>query len=254
MAKQHLSIPAGPLPNVTAQRPAPTPVTGTPSIKVERVEVQKTEQPLAGVVIGFKSNSVIGDPEQFPIAVADTITSGFDYPTGYMFEILRGRGLVYVVHAYDSPGRNAAMPGSFIVYAGCDPKNVNEVVDVILESMARTQGTAADMNADWVERSKQLITTSDALQNETAAQQASTAALDELYGLGYNYHDQFAAKINAVTIEQVREVTRKKLWEAVVTVSTPAPEVVKKETGTRTYPTFPPVDLTPRGVQHETVR
>lgn len=251
MARQHLSIPSAPLASA-GQRPAANPLTGPASIKVERVEVQKTDQPLAGVVIGFRSRSVIGDADAFPISVLDTMASGFDYPTGYMFEILRGRGLVYVVHAYDSPGRSASVPGAFIVYAGCDPKNVNEVVDVILESMARCQGTAADMNAEWFDRSKQLITTSDALSNETAAQQASTAALDELYGLGYDYHAQFPAKINAVTIDQVREVAKKKLWEAVVTVSTPAPDVVKKDAGTRNYPTFPPVDLTPRGVQHDT--
>jgi hypothetical protein len=34
-------------------------------------------------------------------------------------------------------------------------------------------------------------------------------------------------------------------------VSTPDPDSVKIKTGKRTYDSFPPVDLTPRGVQHD---
>jgi hypothetical protein len=49
----------------------------------------------------------------------------------------------------------------------------------------------------------------------------------------------------------VRRVTKSRLTKAVVTISTPAPEAAKVEKGTRTYDKFPPVDLTPRGVQHD---
>ena len=100
------------------------------------------------------------------------MTSGFGYPTGYLFEILRGRGLVYVVHAQNVPGRSKALPGMFFVYAGCDPKNVNEVIDVILENIGRVQGTAQDMNEEWFGRSKELAITADAMDTETPAQQA----------------------------------------------------------------------------------
>lgn len=239
-------------PTVQPSAAKPQAASGAASVTVERVEVQKTEQALAGVVIGYKSESGFGTPDTFPLAVVDTMTSGYGYPTGYLFDILRGRGLVYVVHAYDSPGPIAKYPGAFVVYAGCDPKNVNEVVDVILENIARCQGTDQDMQKDWFERSKQLVTTGEAMDNETPAQQAQTAALDELYGLGYEFHAKFNERINAVTIDQVREVAKRKLNTVVVTVSTPAPELVERKTGKREYPKFPEVDLTPRGVQHDT--
>ena len=231
---------------VTATGPA-----GEPLVNVRQVEVQKTAQPLAGVVIGYDADTVIGEPANYPIAVADTMTSGYTYPTGYLHEILRGRGLVYVVHAVNQPGRSEKYKGTFLVYAGCDPRNVNEVVDVILQNIARVQGTAQDVQPQWFERSKQLITISDAMSNETPAEQASTAALDELYGMGYDHHDLFAKKINAVTLDQVRDVSSARLKNCVVTISTPMPEAVKIQTGPRKYPSFPPVDLTPRGVQHD---
>lgn len=244
------SFPAATQPSLSSasQQPAPP---SSPQVEVRSVEVQKTQQPLAGIVIGYDADSVIGSPANFPLIVGDTMSSGYGYPTGYLHEILRGRGLVYIVHAQNSPGRNKDLPGTFLVYAGCDPSKVNEVIDLILENIARLQGTAQDMQPDWFARSKQLIVTSDAMDNETPAEQATTAALDELYGMGYNYHDRFADDINAVQLDDVRQVARARLSRCMVTVSTPAPDRVKTQTGTRQYRTFPPVDLTPQGVQHD---
>jgi zinc protease len=224
---------------------------GTASVDVERVELNPTQQPLAGVVIGFSADSFLGDPDNYPIAVADCMSSGYGYPTGYLHEILRGRGLVYVVHAINFPGRSKDLPGNFYIYAGCDPSKVSEVVDVILENIARLQGTEKDTQPGWFQRSKQLIVTSDAMDNETPAEQAATAALDELMGLGYSYHDQFDEQITAVKHDDVRRVSSRRLNKAVVTISTPAPDAVKVEKGKREYKEFPPVDLTPRGVQHD---
>src|SRR5205807_4089510 len=101
-----------------------------PSIDVQRFEVQKTEQPLAGIVIGFDAKSVIGDPANYAIDVADTLCSGFGYPGGYLFDTLRGRGLVYTVDAQNVPGRDKKLFGTFVVQAGCDPQKVNEVIDL----------------------------------------------------------------------------------------------------------------------------
>ncbi|MGB7161378.1 MAG: pitrilysin family protein [Tepidisphaeraceae bacterium] len=227
------------------------PETGKAQVVIERVETQKTEQPLAGVVIGFHSNAVIGEPANYPTVVADTMSSGFGYPTGYLHEILRGRGLVYEVHALNQPGLTKELPGTFLAYAGCDPQRVNEVVDLMLENIARLQGSAKDMDKSWFERSKQLAVTTDAMDNETPAEQATTAALDELYGLGYDYHDAFDDRINAVQLDQVRGVAKQRMVKCVVTVSTPAPQILTAKPQTRTYDKFPPVDLTPKGVQHD---
>ena len=85
---------AGGPPPVDQAPQVPAPDVDKPVVTVERVDVQKTEQPLAGVVIGYRSGSVVGDPSNFPIAVADTMSSGYTYPTGYLHEILRGRATV----------------------------------------------------------------------------------------------------------------------------------------------------------------
>ena len=107
------------------------------------------------------------------------------------------------------------------------------------------------MQVDWFDRSKKLITTAEALQNQTAAQQAQTAALDELFGLGYDYHDHFGEHINAVRINDVQRVAKMRLHDCTVTITTDHPELIKTKSAVRTFTKFPPVDLTPKGVTHD---
>jgi zinc protease len=232
--------------------PPPAAQPSVPTVDVSEVAVQKTDQELAGIVIGFRSNAVIGSDELYPLTVGQTIAGGYSYPTGYLFETLRGRGLVYDVEAVNNPGRSREIPGTFFVFAGCAPSKVNEVVETCLENIAREQGTAADINPTWFNRSKELITLADALDHETPASQATTAALDELFGLGYDFHGQFADRIKGVSLPDVQQIARQRLNSCVVTISTPAPQLVDVRKGPRPYSSFPAVELTPRGIQHDT--
>ena len=163
-----------------------------PSVEIVRVETNKTEQPLAGIVIGYNAEARSAIRPTSPSTSPTPCAAATAYPTGFLFETLRGRGLVYVVDAQNWPGRDSTIPGAFLAYAGCDPSKVNEVVDLMLENIARLQGSEKDTQPGWFQRSQQLITTSDAMENETPAEQAQQAALDELIGLGYAYHEQFA--------------------------------------------------------------
>jgi len=247
----------GPKPTLTSEAmgheaPSASTQPAVPTVNVDDVAVQKTDQELAGIVIGFHSNAVIGSPEMYPLTVAQTIAGGYTFPTGYLFETLRGRGLVYVVEAVNSPGRSTNLPGTFFVFAGCAPSKVNEVVETCLQNIAREQGTVADINQNWFSRSKELITLADAMDHESPASQATSAALDELFGLGYDFHAQFADRIKAVTLPDVQAIARARLNSCVVTISTPVPESVSVQKGPRIYTTFPPVELTPRGIQHDT--
>lgn len=241
--------------NPPATEPAPQlAASQTPSIKINRVDILPTQQALAAIIIGFNSDSIIGQPSNFPIDVGQTMCAGYTYPTGYLFEVLRGRGLVYVVQAYNRPGRSAEIPGAFITLAGCQPANVNKVVDLMLENIARLQGTAKDMQEGWFHRAKRLAVTADALENETPAAQGELAALDELYGLGYNYHQHFADDIGKVTLAEVQQMARQRLNQCTITICTPKPGSVDVKEGTRTYTNFPPVELTSPGVSHGNVQ
>ena len=138
-------------------------------------------------------------------------------------------------------------------YAGCDPKNVNIVVDKILLNIARLQGTPQDIDTDWFARGRDLITTNHALENETPDAQAEQAALDELTGCGFDYNDYFNARLSAVTLADVQAYARDRLRDCVVTICTSDPAAVTVKPGKRVYAEpFEVVNLTPRGIQHAT--
>jgi predicted Zn-dependent peptidase len=139
-----------------------------------------------------------------------------------------------------------------LAYAACDGSKVNQVTDILLQNMARLQAPDADMQPDWFVRSQDLITTSDALEHETPEAQAERVALDELFGLGYDYHDKFASQINGVTLDGIRAYARGHLRDCVVTICTPDPASVTVAAGKREYTSFPTVDLTPKGIQLDT--
>jgi predicted Zn-dependent peptidase len=222
-----------------------------PTIVVDRVAVQKTEQQVASVFIGFDSGSVLGAPEEPALTVSQCLTGGYGYPTGYIFETLRGQGWSYEAASENIGGQSAKMPGTFMVYAVCDPRNINKVTSSILLNMARLQGTAQDIQTDWFVRCKDMITTAEALETEKPSDQAASDGLNELFGLGYQYHAGFADRINAVQLPQVQALARARLSKCVVTICTPTPENVQVQAGTFSYDSFPPIDLTPRGVQHD---
>jgi zinc protease len=225
--------------------------TAKPAIVVDRVAIQKTEQEVAAVIIGFESNSAVGEGDEATLTVSQCLTGGYGYPTGYIFETLRGQGWSYEAASENVPGRSSQFKGTFLVYAVCDPKNINKVTDSILLNMARLQGSPTDIQTDWFSRCKGMITTAEALETEKPADQASLAATDELFGLGYNYPQGFADRINAVKLEQVQALARARLGHCVVTICTPTPSNVTVAAGSRRYDSFPPIDLTPRGVQHD---
>jgi zinc protease len=234
--------------------PAPPAATdaATPFINVSQVKVQKVDQGPASVVIGFHSGSVIGEPAEATATRAYTLAAGFGYPTGYIFETLRGLGLSYEAAAYDNPGRSDKLTGCMMAYAACDASKVNQVTDLILLNMARLQGSDADMQPDWFNRSKALIATADALENETPDAQAERDALDELLGLGFDYHTLLNAEIGVVTLDDIRAYADTRLRDCIVTICTPDPQSVTVAAGRRQYTSFPVVDLTPKGIQLDT--
>ena len=222
-----------------------------PQASVIKVKVLKSPHPVAGIVIGYEAQNVIGDPANDPLAVANTVAAGWGYPTGYLHETLRGEGLVYVVAAQCWPGRNLNTSGTFLVYAGCAPQKVDEVVDKILLNIARLQGSPEDIQVDWFYRARQLLLTDEAMSRETVSEQASSAALDELLGLGFDFNKTFSDRVNKVKLPDMQNIARQRLRRCVITICTPNPEAVKTTTGLRTYSSFPAVTLTPKGVMHD---
>lgn len=156
--------------------------------------------------------------DRYAIDVLDGIVSGIGYPGGWLHTDLRGNSLVYVVHAYNFTGYDA---GYFGIYAATYDEALDQAMEIIDGHMERI---ANDVVTDEeLEKAKQLCVIMDQTQSQTNAAQAQDAAIAELYGLGYDFTDDYEARIMEVTKEDVREAARKYLQNPVTILRRPEP-------------------------------
>jgi zinc protease len=177
--------------------------------------VLKTDQEVAGIVIAAPGMKVGDVDDRLAMDVLETILSGYHYPSGWLFQDLRGRRLVYVVYAYNWVG---LAPGAFITAAACQPESVGLVVGIIKRDLAKTQTYVPTQ--EEVNQAVNTILTAEQLENQTAASLALSSALDELYGLGYDWRWRMAARYHAVKPQDVRDVAQKYFSKGLVTVVT----------------------------------
>jgi zinc protease len=169
---------------------------------------KKTAKETGVVLLGYPCESIFDKKDQAAMTVLQTVLSGYGYPSGWLFDELRGAGLVYGVSAFQFTG---PAPGYFCIEAQTQPDKVNEVVSRIQANLAKArQGKISEAE---FRRAKQQIVALHAQENTTIGEQARGAALDELYGLGYDYEKSFDKRIEAVTLDEVLAVAKKYLGE-----------------------------------------
>jgi len=185
---------------------------------------KKTQKNTGMVLLGFAGPGIYDKADHAALTVLDAIVSGYSYPGGWLHEDLRGAGLVYYVHAFPITG---PAPGYFAVLSQTQPEKVNEVVARIRKHL--DEAKAGHIEPEELAAAKQMILALHAQDNTTMTSQAQQAALDELYGLGFDYEASFPARIEAVSLEQVIEVARKYLTNSILVTSSPLDEAVSAQ-------------------------
>lgn len=183
----------------------PAPSTPAELTQFTAQELKKPGLKQAVLYYGYPGIDV-RNADRYAIDVLDAALSGSNLPGGRLHRRLRDNQLVYYVHAYDSPGLD---PGMFVVYAGTTKDKVDEVKRIILDEVKKVRD--ADITPEELERAKSMAISAAAIDRQGNSAQARTAAGDELYGLGYRNDESYAARINAITIEDVRRVAQKYL-------------------------------------------
>ena len=162
--------------------------------------------------------------DRLAIAVMDTIISGYSLPRGWLHAELRERELVYVVHAYNQA---ALVPGVFLAYAHCEPDKADLVAGIIRGKYRQT--LTHPFSRAEVDEAVNMILTVELLGNQAMSSLAMQAALDELYGFGYDFRKKYEKLLRAITPADVSAAARKYLSGGyVTTIVTPKPELVGK--------------------------
>lgn len=218
LAERYFSgLPAGQwsLPEVPAEVPIDEPVV--------YVKPKPSTRTTAGVALGYPGLRVTDVEDMAAVAVLNTVMSGYRYPSGWLHESLRGgdTGLVYEVHAINRAG---LLPGHFEIYAACQPEMVNTVYGIMKAQVQRARD--GQFTEEELRRAQAIIRTTERMRRQTNADRAMWAALDELYGIGYDDYERFLQRVDAVTLSDLQRMADRYLTSPVIAIVTPAPDVV----------------------------
>ncbi len=165
------------------------------------VERQPREQ--AVVFQAFPGPSVLAD-DFYVGEVADELFSGM---SSRLFERVREeKGLAYFIRATRVTGVNTGM---FYFYAGTAPGKEDAVLAEIAAEIARVQ--AGDIAPEELRRCQTRLTAASVMGRQTNSVRAMQDGLSVLHGLPANDWKNYAARIEAVTVEGLRDFARRYL-------------------------------------------
>ncbi len=171
-----------------------------PPTEPREIAIDKHKQQVH-IVMGFRGLA-LGDPDQEALDVLTQILSG---QGGRLFMELRDRrSLAYSVTAFSIEGVD---PGSFGVYIASAPDKLEESLEGLRTELERL--LADDITPAEVERAKAYLIGTEAVSLQRFGAQASLLALDELYGLGASHYLDYADRIEAVGVADLRRVAER---------------------------------------------
>jgi predicted Zn-dependent peptidase len=139
-------------------------------------------------------------------------------------EIREERGLAYSVYSYHSSYRDA---GLFSIYAGLSRKNLNKVISIIGKEMKSLR--AKGITKKELVRAKQQLTGSLYLGLENVSNRMSRLGKSELCLNRVVTVDEAVERINAVTLDDVKDLAKKFFKSENIVVSSIGPEMDEKQ-------------------------
>lgn len=190
-------------------------VSRPPLVTVKHV-VEKRDKKQAVLVIGFPGTTMDHD-DRYVLDLLQECCS--DLGSRLFLRIREQLGLAYYVGAQNFAG---LVPGYFAFYTGTEPAKAALVEEELLKEaeLLRTEG----LTAEELKRAKAKIIGQKKIARADLGNLASTTALDELYGLGWQRADLDDAKYEAVTLAQAKAAAQKYLTPEAFVVAIVKPE------------------------------
>jgi len=163
--------------------------------------LQSAQPGTAMVLIGYPAASALASDVRPEMEVLRGLLTGGG---GRLFQELRGARLVYYVFGFELTG---LAPGYFLFMAQTRPETAQEVAERIQQNLDKIKKEGVP--TEELENVKQKLISSHAMSNTTPSSQAFQSALDELYGLGYNYDAGYPERIEKVTSESLQKAVQR---------------------------------------------
>ncbi|MFH1115766.1 MAG: pitrilysin family protein [Pseudomonadota bacterium] len=187
----------------------PAKPSDAPEIPGEKVLTEVREKtirlPRAKVhlAIGFRGTS-LQDDDRYALEVLNNILSGMG---GRLFAELRDKqSLAYTVTSFVRPGKD---PGMFGFYIATDPAKADQALKGLFREIERIR--EAPVGNEELGRSISNVIGRRKIALQSPWARAENIALNDLFGLGYDYDPEFVKRISKVTSDQLLKAARKYL-------------------------------------------
>src|SRR5213082_157025 len=171
-----------------------------PLSKPETVESRK-DKAQGVIMVGFRGAS-LSSPDRYALELIDVASS--DLGSRFFIRIREQMGLAYYVGASEMQG---LVPGLFAFYLGTDPQKIEPVKVAFLDEIHKLANEG--LTQVELERAKKKLIGQQEIANQSNDAFGYHCALDELYGLGFDYYKQLEHDVNTVTLEDTKQVAAK---------------------------------------------
>lgn len=188
-----------PSPGKRAEVPLPTAPEGISLVTIDRPISQ------ANVVMGHLGLSR-SNPDFYPVTVMNYILGGGGFSSRLVHRVRDQQGLAYSVYSGYRPQVDT---GSFSVRFQTKNENTRQAVTSVLAEIRRM--LSEPVSAQELEEAKSYLVGSFPLRLDTNGKMANLLTFIHMYRLGDGYFDDYLARIDAVTGEDVLRVAKQYL-------------------------------------------
>jgi zinc protease len=168
--------------------------------KIQNVEAER-DKAQGVLMVGYRGADMFS-PDRSALELIDEASS--DLGSRFFIRIREQMGLAYYVGASQMMG---LAPGLFAFYLGTDPQKIEPVKAALLEEIGKL--ASEGLTSEELQRAKKKLIGQQQITNQSNEAFGYMAALDELYGLGFNHYKSLEKDVNAVTLDDVKRVAAK---------------------------------------------
>jgi zinc protease len=189
-----------------------------PITKTESVESNK-EKAQGVIMVGYRGVDMF-DKDRHALELIDEASS--DLGSRFFIRIRENMGLAYYVGASQMQG---LVPGLFAFYLGTDPQKIEPVKTALLDEIHKL--ASEGLTEEELNRAKKKFIGQHEIAMQSNDSFGYQCALDELYGLGFDYYKKLGAEVNVVTLDDTKRVAAKYFRDQPYILATVRPSTKK---------------------------
>ncbi|HLW35321.1 MAG TPA: insulinase family protein, partial [Chthoniobacterales bacterium] len=189
-----------------------------PITKTETVESNK-DKAQGVLMVGYRGVDMF-DKDRHALELIDEASS--DLGSRFFIRIRENMGLAYYVGASQMQG---LVPGLFAFYLGTDPQKIEPVKTALLDEINKL--ASEGLTQEELTRAKRKMIGQHQIAMQSNDAFGYQAALDELYGLGFDNYKKLDQEVNAVTLDEIKRVAAKYFRDQPYVLATVRPATKK---------------------------